>query len=73
MSSFEPIPNEISFSWVYFPPLFFVLLFGVVAAWGVAKWLNYTKLSRYFWHPPVAYLALVCIFSSLFALFIMSP
>ncbi len=25
-----PVPHEISFGWVYFPPLAFVILFGIV-------------------------------------------
>ena len=73
MNSFMPVPHEISFSWVYFPPLFFAILFGVLAAWALAGWLNRTNLSRYFWRPPIAFLAFVLIFGALFALFIMAP
>ncbi len=68
-----PIPHEVSFDWVYLPPVLVVIAFGVLAAWGLAAWLNHTKLSRYFWQPPIAFLAFVLIFSALFALFIMAP
>ncbi len=73
MNSLLPTPHEISFGWVYFPPLFFAILFGVLAAWALAGWLNRTNLSRYFWRPPIAFLAFVLIFGALFALFIIAP
>ncbi|MCX6924627.1 MAG: DUF1656 domain-containing protein [Verrucomicrobia bacterium] len=73
MNSIMPVPHEVSFDWVYFPPLLFSILFGVLAAWGLAVWLNRTRLSRYFWQPPIAFLAFVLIFSAIFALFIMAP
>jgi hypothetical protein len=73
MNSILPVPHEISFGWVYVPPLLLDLLFGFLSAWVLAGWLNRTRLSRYFWNPPVAFLALVGIFGTLFALFVISP
>jgi hypothetical protein len=73
MSSIMPIPHEISFTWIYFPPLAFAILFGVLAAWALAGWLNRKDLSRYFWRPPLAFMAFVLIFGALFALFIIAP
>ena len=73
MNNLLPLPHEISFGWVYFPPLLFSILFGVVAAWILAGVLNRTQLSRFFWRPPIAFLAFVLIFGSLFALFITAP
>ena len=32
MESILPVPHEISFGWVYFRPLFFVVIFGIAAA-----------------------------------------
>ena len=72
-SSLIPIPHAISFGWVYFPPLFFDILFGVLGAWILAGVLNRTNLSRYFWRPPVAFLAFVLIFGALFGIFIIAP
>lgn len=68
-----PIPHEISFGWVYVPPLALVVLFGIITAWIISVVLNRTRLSRYFWRPPIAFLGFVLIMSSLFGLFILSP
>jgi len=73
MNSLLPVPHEVSFGWVYLPPFFFALLFGALSAWVLAGWLNRTRLSRYFWRPPIAFLAFVGIFGALFALFVMAP
>jgi hypothetical protein len=73
MSNLMPVPHEISFGWIYFPPLFFAILFGVLTAWALTGWLNRTNVSRYFWRPPIAFLAFVFIFGALFALFIIAP
>ena len=35
MSNLMPVPHEISFGWIYFPPLFFAILFGVLTAWAL--------------------------------------
>ena len=67
------VPHEVSLGWVYFPPLAVVILFGIAAAWILAIVLNRTGLSRYFWHPPIAFLGFVLIMSSLFGLFILFP
>jgi len=73
MINYWATPHEISFGWVYFPPLFFSILFGIVAAWIVTGLLNRTGLSRYFWHPPLAFLSFILIFGSLFGLFVLAP
>jgi uncharacterized protein DUF1656 len=67
------IPHEISFGWVYFPPLAVVILFGIIAAWIISAVMNRTGLSRYFWRPPIAFLGFALILSGLFGLFILSP
>ena len=56
---FDRIPSEISFEWIYFPPFFFTVVFGFVAALVVAKVLNASGLSRVFWHPGLAFVALL--------------
>ena len=73
IGTLSPVPREISFGWVYFPPLFFAIIVGILAAWILAGVLNHTGLSRFFWRPPVAFLAFVLVFGSLFALFVMAP
>jgi hypothetical protein len=67
------VPSEISLGWLYLPPVLFVIGLGVIAAWVVTRILNRTGLSRYFWHPPLAMLALVALMSALVGLFVLAP
>jgi len=69
---FENIPVEISYGGIYIPPLFFVVLFGVISAYFITAILNRTGLSRYFWHPPLVFVALVLLMSSLIDLIFFS-
>lgn len=70
---FEHIPAEVSFGWVYFPPWFFVVLFGVIGAYIMTAVLNKTGLSRYFWHPPLAFVAIAALLSAVIGLLILPP
>jgi hypothetical protein len=70
---FEKIPAELSFESVYFPPFFFTVVLGFLCAWFAAKLLNITGVSRYFWHPGLAFLALWVLMSSLLGLTIIPP
>ena len=67
------LPSEISFTWVYFPPFFFTIVLGFVAALGVAKLLNVTGLSRFFWHPGLTFVAVWVLMTSLTGLFLIAP
>jgi len=69
----ESIPVDVSYGGVYIPPLFFVVLFGVISAYAISAILNRTGLSRYFWHPPLAFVALTLLMISLIGLIIFSP
>ena len=66
-------PAEVSLGFVFLPPVLVVVVLGAVAAVLVAQLLNRTGLSRFLWHPPVAFLALWTLASSLLALFVLSP
>lgn len=67
------VPAEVEFGWIYFPPTFFAIVFGVVAASIAGKVLNKTGYSRFFWNPPLTWLAFVVIAASLFGLFVLPP
>ena len=67
------IPSEIFARWAYVPPGLIVVLAGLVTAWVVGKLLNRSGLSRYFWHPPLAFLGLWVLASSLVGLFFLQP
>jgi uncharacterized membrane protein YraQ (UPF0718 family) len=66
-------PAEIEFGWVYLPPALFAILFGIVVASVLGSLLNRTGLSRFFWKPPLAWLAFVVIAASLFGLLVLPP
>lgn len=64
------IPHEFSIAGVYLPPLLVAAILGVLAAWGVVLLLNRYRLSRYFYQPPLVFVALVVIFTSLMGTFV---
>jgi hypothetical protein len=68
-----PVPSEVSWGWIYLPPVLFVVALGFVGAWILTRSLNRTGLSRYFWHPPLAMLGLTVLLSALIGLFVLAP
>jgi hypothetical protein len=69
----HPTPSELSIGGMYLPPALLVGLLGLVAAWVAAKILNRTRLSRFFWNPPLAFLAMWALMSAIIALFVLAP
>lgn len=67
------IPSEFQFLGMYFPPLFVVMLAGLICAVFVARQLNSRGLSRFFWHTSLAYAALWLLATALISLFILAP
>lgn len=59
------IPHEISISGVYFPPMLLAAALGVAAAGLTAVLLNRYRLSRFFVHPPLIFVSLTIIYTSL--------
>ena len=70
---FTHIPSEIEILGVYFPPLFVAILAGLLCALGLARLLNWTGLSRFFWHPPLAFTALWLLSTALVGLILIAP
>ena len=70
---FSHIPSEIQILGVYFPPLFVSILAGLLCAVGLARLLNRTGLSRFFWHPPLAFTALWLLSAALVGLIFIAP
>ena len=68
-----PVPSEVSWGWIYLPPVVFVISAGAVCAWIVTRVLNRYGLSRFFWHPPLAMLGLTALMSALIGLFVLAP
>ena len=67
------IPFERYIGGVYFPPALLVGMLGFVLALVAAQLLNRLRLSRFFWHPPLAFLAMWALISALIALCLIAP
>ena len=59
------VPHEISITGIYFPPMLLAAIPGVAAAWLTAVLLNRYRLSRFFVYPPLIFLALSVLYTSL--------
>ena len=68
-----PVSHEVSWGWIYLPPVLFVVVLGIVGAWAITRVLNWTGLSRFFWHPPLAMLGLAALLSALIGLYVLAP
>jgi len=64
------IPKEFTIGGVYFPPLLIAGILGVAATVLTAMLLNRFRLSRYFFYPPLVFLALAVIYTVIIGAFI---
>ena len=64
------VPSEFAIGGVYFPPLLLASMLGVAAAALTALLLNRYRLSRFFWYPPLVFLAMAVIYSGLIGTFV---
>jgi hypothetical protein len=69
----HPVPSELAIGGVYLPPALLVGVLGLIAAWLAAKLLNRTRLARYFWNPPLAFLAMWALMSAIIGLLVLAP
>ena len=65
-----PNPQEFTIGGIYLPPLLVAALFGTLAAVATARLLNRYRLSKYFFYPPLVFLALMIIYTVLIGTFI---
>ena len=63
-------PKEIAIGGVYFPPLLIAAILGTIAAIMTARMLNRFRLSRFFFYPPLVFLALAVIYTGLIGTFL---
>jgi hypothetical protein len=63
------VPHEFAIGGIYLPPLLIAGALGAIAAGVAATWLNRLRLSKYFFYPPLVFLALAVIFTVLFGTF----
>jgi hypothetical protein len=59
------IPKEFAIGGVYMPPLLIAAIIGTIAAVVTARLLNRYRLSKYFFYPPLVFLALTIIYTVL--------
>ena len=64
------VPIEFAIGGVYFPPLLIASTLGVVAAIVTAFLLNRYRISRFFFYPPLVFLALAVIYTGVIGTFI---
>jgi hypothetical protein len=63
-------PREFTIGGVYFPPLLIAGILGVAAAVLTTMLLNRYRLSRFFFYPPLVFLALAVIYTGLIGTFL---
>ena len=66
----KPIPHEFAIGEVYMPPLLVAAFLGLLAAMVTARLLNRYRLTRYFFYPPLVFIALTIIYTVLIGTFI---
>ena len=59
------MPHEFAIGGVYMPPLLIAAILGTIAAVTTARLLNRYRLSRYFFYPPLVFVALAIIYTVL--------
>ena len=64
------MPSEFAISGMYVPPLLVVGFLATLAAIVTAQLLNRYRLSRYFFYPPLVFLALAVIYGGLIGIFL---
>ena len=64
------VPHEIALGGIYMPPLLVASLLGLILAVSTARLLNKYQLSRYFFYPPLVFVAMMAIFTVLMGTFI---
>jgi len=64
------IPHEFAIGGVFMPPLLIVSILGTIASVVTARLLNRYRLSKYFFYPPLVFLALTVIYTVFIGTFI---
>jgi hypothetical protein len=64
------VPSEFAIGGVYVPPMFIAAILGTLLAVLTARLLNRYRLSRYFFYPPLVFVALTIIFTVLIGTFV---
>ena len=57
------VPTEVTVGGVYLPPMLVAGTIGVLLAYLTARLLNRYRLSRYFFYPPLVFVALTVLYT----------
>ena len=57
------IPREFALGGVFLPPLLVAGILGLFLSWITAVILNRLRISRFFFYPPLVYVALLVIYT----------
>ena len=57
------IPHEFMIGGVFMPPIFIAAILAIVVTHFLVKVLNRLGLTKYFFYPPLVFVALVVIFT----------
>lgn len=57
----DQVPVELSLNGIYYPPWLLAAVLGLVLAMTLTNLANLTGLSRWVWHPPLFFTALVVV------------
>jgi hypothetical protein len=63
------VPSEFAIGGVYMPPMLIAAILAVLLAVLTARLLNRYRLSRYFFYPPLVFVALTVIYTVTVATF----
>jgi hypothetical protein len=59
------IPHELAIGGIFLPPLLVAGLFGTIATAITIRLLDRCRLAKYFFYPPLIFLALAVVYTSL--------
>jgi len=57
------VPSEFAIGGVYMPPMLIAAILALLLAVLTARLLNHYRLSRYFFYPPLVFVALTVIYT----------
>ena len=59
------VPSEFAIGGVFLPPMMIASSLGIIAASVTAMLLNQFRLARFFYYPPLVYVALAVLYTGL--------
>jgi len=67
-----PVPSEFAIGGIFIPPLLPAAFLGTLVAALTARLLNRYRLARFFFYPPLVFVALVVIYTVVISTIVIS-